>query len=128
MTALGGALVQTMAGRDVLALAIADLEARAKFGRARITVCVAAYGADAVGREFQAGIELDASLALILLTLQTRGAVRLEDMPKGKDGLPSFVSKMRHETTADIVQLFVGVLRSAYARVPVIKEAPRDAA
>ena len=93
MTASPGTLIQPMARRDVLALAIADLEARAKFGRS----VADAYGPAAVGRELRAGIELDAALAIILRTLQKRGVARLEDI--------------------------VGVLRSAYASVPVIKEA-----
>lgn len=125
MTAAPSALVKPMAGRDVLALAIADLEHRAEYGRS----VADAYGEAAIDRELRVGIELDAALAIILRTLQMRGAVRLEDRPKGKDGAPLFVSKIRHETTAEIVQFIVGALRSAYAKAPPApKETSRDAA
>jgi hypothetical protein len=118
-----------MPGRDVLAVAIRAFEDRAAFG----VSCSDAYGVDAISAGLRRNIELDGAVATFLTALKARGEQRLEDMPKGKDGEPSFVSKMRFETTRDIVQLIVGALRGAFVKFPVetapaVTEEPQNAA
>ena len=104
----------TMPGRDVLALVIADLDSEAEFGRE----IIGRFRPDEIDPDFRRRVEITTAFAIGLRALAARAAQRPEDMPKGKDGQPSFTAKLRHETTMEILQLLVGGLRSAYIAVP----------
>ena len=107
-------VVNSMPGREVMALAIQAFDDRAAFGVATVE----AYGGANVAPGLNRNIELDSAVANILRALTSKGATKLEDLPRDKEGKPSFVAKVRWETTNEIVQMVAGALRGAFAKVP----------
>lgn len=113
---------QTMPGREVLATAICDFDARAEYGRS----VVAAYGAAAIHEGMYRCIELDNATATVLRMLAARASARIEDLPRDKEGKPKFVDKLRFDVTQEIVRLFADAFRAAYVKVPVERQ-PEEA-
>lgn len=104
MSELTPATIRTMPGRELLALALAELDADAEAGRR----AVEHYGAANVAPSLIIAGGLADALRLVL----GRGSIKLEQRPS-KDGAPSFVSKMRHEIDGEFAKLFADTIRSS---------------
>lgn len=111
-------IFQTTPGREVLAAAILDFDARAEFGRS----VGAAYGPTAIGAGLHRSIELDGATATVLRMLAARASGKVDDLPKDKEGKPKFVDKLRFEVTQEIVRLFADAYRAAYVKFPIEHE------
>ena len=124
MSPLDAIAIKAMRGRDFLAAGIAALDERSELARA----VVEAYGAAAVSDDLRAFDELCAGLADGLRFVATRAAVRVEDMAKGKDGAPSYMSKLRHEISQEYAGVFVSAVRRALSVKTSFAEKTPDAA
>lgn len=104
MNELTPATIRTMPGRELIALAVADLDRDAEAGRR----AVERYGAESVATSLLVSGGLADALRFVL----SRGSIRLEDRPQ-KDGSPTWSSKLRHEADGEFARQFAECIRSA---------------